>query len=450
MIAENKGPRAAGAFTVAAVLVFLSSFGWTTLNAQDSIAAPVRIDRTAVEGNKITASDVILREIPFAFPSVLSAADLTLIRNKVQNLRLFNRVELRLDEQDGVNVLTVLVTESWYFFPSPVFSVEEHDWKKISYGLQLTDSNFRGRNEKLRVGGSLGYNPSYSLNYSIPWVGDRLRLMLSVGLSQRSNENRLLNFKEDRLGFNLRVGKRLSLELETEVQFSLTRIRVPREFQTFSVSGMGEDIAPSLSWQVRWEHRDLTEYPSKGAYLAVNLQRTGFGKNQPDYWRMTLDGRYYKPLLSSLSLDVRQLFILDSGTMPLYDRVFLGYNERIRGYYNLVLPNPALYADYKSYNISLTSIEIRFSLLPVRYFSIKNGPLIPSLFRNLKFGISAGLFVDSGIVWRNAGEIRWNDFLTGYGVGLHLHLPYINVLRIEYALNKFGRGQFIIDTGVSF
>jgi hypothetical protein len=165
---------------------------------------------------------------------------------------------------------------------------------------------------------------------------------------------------------------------------------------------------------------------------------------------MTIDGRYYRPVLGPVSLAVRQLFILNDGTMPVYARVFLGFNERIRGYYNLILPDPARYADYRSYSISLTSLEIRFPILPIRYFSIENGPLIPSLFRNLKFGLSAGFFVDSGIVWRNAGDVRLNDFYTGYGVGLHIHLPYINVLRLEYALNRTGRGEFIIDTGISF
>jgi hemolysin activation/secretion protein len=182
----------------------------------------------------------------------------------------------------------------------------------------------------------------------------------------------------------------------------------------------------------------------------VNVQRTGFGKGQPDFWRSTLDGRFYAPISGPLSFGVRELLILSSGTMPLYDRVFLGFNERIRGYYNLVLPDPARSSEYSRYNISLTSIELRFPILPIRYVTIKNGPLIPSLFRNLKFGLSAGVFVDSGIVWRNAGELRWNDLYTGYGVGLHIHLPYINVLRLEYALNKTGRGQFILDAGVSF
>ncbi len=432
------------------ILVFFSLLWTRTLVGQSVLDAPVRIDRVAVEGNKVTDGDVILREIPFTFPAVLSPEDLKLVKNRVQNLRLFNRVELRLDERGGENVLTILVTESWYIFPAPVFFTNERAWNKISYGLELSDNNFRGRNEKLRLGGWLGYNPSYFLNYSVPWVGERMRLMLGLGVSQRQSENKVFNFQEDRLGFNLRLGKRLSLELETDVQFSLTRVKVPPEYQPFSASGNGQDIVPSLSWQVRWEHRDLTEYPRKGTFIAVNVQRTGFGKSQPDYWRMTFDGRFYEPLVGSLSLGVRQFFILNGGNMPVYDRVFLGFNERIRGYYNMILPDPTRYAEYRSYNISLTSLEFRFTLLPVRYFSIKNGPLIPSLFRNLKFGISAGVFVDSGIVWRNAGEIRWNDFTTGYGIGIHIHLPYINVLRVEYALNKMGRGQFIIDTGVSF
>jgi outer membrane protein assembly factor BamA len=432
------------------ILGLFALLGTQTLVGQDAIDAPIRIDRVVVEGNKITDSNIILREIPFNFPAVLSADDLKLIRNRVQNLWLFNRVELRVNERDNQNVLTIQVTERWYIFPAPVFFVSDRDWSKISYGIEMTDSNFRGRNEKLRLGGWLGYNPSYFLNYSIPWVGERERLMLGFGISRRQSENKIFNFQEDRLGFNLKVGKRLSLELETDVQFSLTSLKLPPEYQAFSVSGKRQDIVPSLSWQVRWEHRDLTEYPRKGTYLAVNIQKTGLAKGQPDYWRMTFDGRFYKPLLGSLSMGVRQLFILNGGNLPLYDRVFLGFNERIRGYYNLILPDPARFANYNSYNISLTSLEFRFPLLPVRYFSIENGPLIPSLFRNLKFGLSAGIFVDSGIVWRNAGEIRLNDFYTGYGVGIHIHLPYINLLRIEYALNRMGHGQFIIDTGVSF
>ena len=438
-------------FRVAAGLfAFFALFVWKALPAQEAIPSPVRIDRVEAAGNKITAQDVILREIPFAFPAVLSADDLKLIQNRVQNLRLFNRVELRVDEREGLNVLTVLVTESWYIFPSPVFFISERDWSKLSYGLQLSDGNFRGRNEKLRVGGWFGYNPSYFLSYSVPWIGEEQRLNLSVGLSQAKAVNKIFGFQEDRLGFNVKLGKRLSLKLDTSLQFSLTRVSLLPEYQSFSVSGSGRDLVPNLSWLTRWDNRDLAEYPRKGTYLSLNVQRTGFARTQPEYWRMTVDGRFYQPVLGTSALAVRQLFILNSGFMPVYDRIFLGYNERVRGYYNLVLPDPARFAEFPSYSISLTSLEFRFPILPIRYFSIENGPLIPSLFRNLKFGLSAGFFVDNAFVWRSAADIRLKDFYTGYGAGLHFHLPYIDVFRIEYALNKFGRGQLIFNAGISF
>ena len=61
-----------------------------------------------------------------------------------------------------------------------------------------------------------------------------------------------------------------------------------------------------------------------------------------------------------------------------------------------------------------------------------------------------GIFIDSGIVWQDKSEFILRNFFTGFGGGLHLHLPYINILRLEYAVNDKGENQFIIDAGVAF
>lgn len=442
------GKRRAAA---AGILFALASFlPVLLLRAQTGVRGPVRIVAAVAEGNKITASDVILREIPFAFPAVLTDADIELIQNRVQNLHLFNRVELRVDERPEGGTLVVGVTESWYLWPSPVLFLSDGDWHKLSYGAQLTDGNFRGRNEKLRIGGWFGYNPSYSLGYSIPWIGDRLRLSLGVSAFRRRTESRIFAFAEDRVGFSLTVGRRISLELQTELQFSLQRVTLPAGYAGYSASGSGRDLVPTFDWRIRWEHRDLVEYPKSGAYLAADIMRSGWGAGQPDFWRATLDARGYAPLAGSVSIGARQLLILSSGALPVYDRVYLGYGERVRGYHSLILPDPALFADYGRYQISLTSLELRFPIIPIQYVTIKNVPLVPNLFKNLKLGLSAGVFFDGALIWRNAREISWANLYAGYGVGLHLHLPYINVLRLEYALNNRGRGEFIAGTGVSF
>jgi outer membrane protein assembly factor BamA len=411
---------------------------------------PIVIDEVQVLGNEKTKSYIILREIPYQFPDTLEQADLLIIQNRIQNLFLFNRVELLVNEQTIGNQLIILVTESWYFFPAPTLFINERDWSKISYGLQLSHSNFRGRNEKLNLGGWLGYNPSFYINYHNPWIDEDLRLILGAGVFKRKNENKIFLFDEDRLGFDLTLGRKLTLFLDAQINFSYQRVKLPEQYQEYSLSNTGSDIVPTLRVQFKWDSRDLFEYPKSGLFLTYNFRKVGFTSRQPDFWRFEFDNRAYLPIYNQLSLAARQLFILHSGELPIYERVFLGFAERIRGYFNRVFPDPSLYEQYTSTQISLTSFELRFPILPIRYFSFKNGPILPSVYHNLKFGISGGVFVDSGITWQNASEISANNLFTGFGAGIHIHLPYIYVLRIDYALNDKGLGQFIIDAGVSF
>ena len=62
-------------------------------------AFPVEIQNVQIVGNEKTKSYIILREIPYQFPDTLSQADLLIIKNRIQNLFLFNRVELIITEQ---------------------------------------------------------------------------------------------------------------------------------------------------------------------------------------------------------------------------------------------------------------------------------------------------------------------------------------------------------------
>lgn len=43
-----------------------------------------------------------------------------------------------------------------------------------------------------------------------------------------------------------------------------------------------------------------------------------------------------------------------------------------------------------------------------------------------------------------------NGHFTGYGLGLHIHLPYINIFRIDHAWDENGRGEWILEAGVVF
>jgi len=430
--------------------VILLLFAFSRFYGQEPVHFPIAIDKVILVGNEKTKPNIILREIPFTFPDSLSQQDLLLIRNRIQNLYLFNRVELEIVQQQGTNILLIMVTESWYFLPLPLVFINEHDWNKISYGMQLTHYNFRGRNEKLSIGGWLGYDPSFFIRYFNPWIGYKSRLIFGLGMSKMKKANKIFDMDENRFGFDVTVGRKLSLYLQTEINFDMKRIKLPAEYKQFSVSKNGTDWVPSLSYQIRWDRRDLYEYTKKGFLISYSIRKTGFTSNQPDFWRYNFDNRLYIPIYRSLSLASRQLFNFTQGKTPIYDRLFLGFGERIRGYFDDVFPNPALYEKYTSTNISLTNLELRFPLLPIRYFSWQDGPVMSQLYRDLKFGISAAVFMDSGIAWQDRSEFTLENFYTGYGLGLHFHLPYVYVLRFDYAWNDKGRGQLIIDVNASF
>nr|NIW78704.1 hypothetical protein [Calditrichia bacterium] len=158
--------------------------------------SPIKVDSVLIYGNEKTEDRVILREIPFQFPAHLEMADFQLIKNRLTNLFLFNRVALGITRQGQKKLLLIQVTESWYIYPVPIFFVNERDWDKLSYGFQVSHFNFRGMNEKLSIGGWLGYNPSFFIHYNNPWVGKKLKLILGFNLFGKKVSNRFFDFDE--------------------------------------------------------------------------------------------------------------------------------------------------------------------------------------------------------------------------------------------------------------
>ncbi len=401
----------------------------------------VKIDTVVVRGNKKTRPEVILREIPFTFPATLTRDDLQLIQQRIRNLFLFNRVELQVDSLDHRQALVIQVTEIWYFYPVPILFLNERSWSKISYGLSLLHFNFRGRNEKIMLGGWLGYNPSLFIDYQNPWFGGNKKLILGFSLFKKRTRNKLYSFDEQRRGIELTLGKRFNLYLSNQVLFSLQRVELPAEYRAYSASESGRDWVPKIEYQLFWDRRDLYEYPKKGFYLQYNLSRTGFSSHQPQFWRFKFDHRLYLPLYRGLSVGVRNLLITNQGNPPIYDLTYFGFEERIRGYFNRI---------FTANNLMLQSVEFRFPLIPIHYFTW-NAPSILSAFTaNMKYGLSAGIFADTGIVWNRPEQFSLRRFFSGVGAGLHFHVPFINLLRLEYVLNDAGNTQLIFDFSTSF
>jgi len=415
-----------------------------------------------VEGNQHTKTYVILREMKTAVGQPLDPELLAGDQKRILNLGLFERVEIEAAPAPAGVQIVVTVYEYWYLYPFPIFFVNDRDWGKLSYGAGLLHFNFRGRREVLSFSGWAGYNPSLQLDYSNPWMLGDTHLFGHLQIFTRKVQNRFLHdndqdVDEKRLGANLSIGKRFGYFTFFSLHFGYSEIRFDPgtvlDAQGRNVvptlDPSGRDRLPTLGATFLYDGRDLHEYPRAGTYVRLWGRRTGFGDRFIHYYRYGFDLRRYQKISRNLSLAMRSMADLSHDEVPVHDLVNFGFKYRVRGHF---------YRRLHGDNLAMGSVELRVPILPWRYYSLTDesmpsgglGNAVGRLTQNLKFGISAGLFVDYGIIWNREDEFQLDTGRGGAGLGLHFHVPFLDVLRFEGAVNEDGRIEGFVDIGASF
>lgn len=412
-----------------------------------SSGSEVVVGKIVVSGNKITDSNVIIREMHHRVGVVFKPEFLAYERDRIYSLGLFNRVEIYHSVNEDRATIFVDVHERWYIFPVPVFGIKDRDWRKVYYGLGIVHHNFRGRNEKLWGGFAIGYDPWISTLYSNPAIFGRDDLFLETQFAYTRTKNRSLlydaelrDFNETRYIFDLTTGRRFSLFSTLTVSLGYRLISTSEFIPGHTRSSDGADDFMIGSVSFTFDSRDIREYPMYGTFFRAAISKSGFGRSHVDHFRSLIDARRYIPVSSRLSIAGRAYTSVAGGRpLPHYSHMFIGYEEKIRGHYNDI---------FEGENLFLSSLEARFRLLGPRYYEW-NSAIAPE-FSLLRYGINLALFGDMGTTWFRDERVHQLKPVKGFGAGVHLLLPYSGVLRLEYAWNEALDGEFIIDLFVMF
>lgn len=420
-----------------------------------------------ISGNKKTKPGVILREMQTQIGDSATTAELQYDASRIESLGLFTRVDFSLEKQPNGVTLHIVVTEQWYLFPFPIFyfNDREYSWDKASYGMSLLHTNFRGNAELLAIAGWLGYNPGAYLTYTIPAIKGNRRYFLNTQFFHYRIRSKSLDIvgqksDENQTGGSLAFGIRLNLINSVQLSIGYSRIKYnpPAAGQTLNPAGL--DNLPRIGMSYTRDSRDLVWYPSQGSLLSVSYQKTGiWGDRYIDFRHVVFDVRSYHSIYKKVIFAGRILSSLSEGALPVYNRAFFGYTTRIRGRFD---------ERYEGENLALASLELRFPIIPVRYIQLENNNL-KGYGKNLKLGMSGSLFIDAGSLWiqrQNLGRYKSGElqlsggyfglqtkpekWLRGFGLGLNLHLPYVQIARIEMGFDDDFNHEFIFDAQVSF
>jgi len=426
-------------FNYIPVIFLIFTLCFSVVNGQDSLKT---IQNIVIMGNEVTDDNVILRELLVQLGDRPDELKLQESRQRLMNLYLFNRVEFKLYPQDEKSfILLIEVTEKIYFYPLPILSIHERDWSKWSYGLSAVDRNFRGQNEYIWVGFWFGYRPGFGLRFSDQWAGDSLHLNTGFSVTKSTITHRTIpDMEESHITGSIMLGKWWGHHFNTAISFHYDRIDVGPDFQYLMQSGNFIEHTFGVELAIRHDTRDLYYFPSNGWFNNIKLFKYGFFESYNHYNRVELDLRKYQkvgPIILAGRFYQNSLF----GNVPVYRMNYIGYSERVRGHF---------YESAEGRHVQILSAETRFNLIPVQYFSLDLPPLPAQYLHNLKFGVSASLFIDSGTIWNTSFEHHIDNYKTGFGFGLLFHLPYVEVFRIDCGFNRDWQSQVIFEVGVVF
>jgi len=417
------------------LFLFLST---NIIHADEIISG--KISQIIIMGNETTDENVILRELLVNKGDIANDTLLNQSKKRLQNLLLFNRVELTLLPQESNYILLIEVTERLYIYPLPIFTLHDRDWDKISYGVSLSHQNFRGQNEKLRTAFWFGYRSGYGIAYSDQWAGDSLHLTTFFDLGKYVLEHSTMGFEERHIASSAAVGKWWNYNFKTEFLLLFDHLNVDNDIAQLLHSKKSTETIWGTRIYLRYDTRDLYAYPSKGWLGFLQITKYGLFQEYNNYWKLYLDVRnYWKLGLFTIASRINQSYLF--GQIPIYRENYIGFSERIRGHFFDV---------YQGNHIHSGNIEIRFPIFPIRYFTFDSKILPESYSRNLKFGINASIFMDTGIAWSKSKDYGINNFHTGFGAGLHFRVPYVEVVRLDYGFNRDFEGQIIFEIGNSF
>lgn len=396
-----------------------------------------------IVGNETTKDFIILREMSLTTGSPVTAEALEHDRNRIYNLGLFNKVDIDTVVNGRAVNLHVRVHERWYVFPFPIVGFKYRNPKNLFYGAGLMHQNFRGRNEKLFFMFALGFDRWVQLGFQTPKLtsDDDVFLRSSVHYARvQSLGERDELYQQTQFSAQLSIGKRFGLYQSAMgwVNYDIWQVSAPMPGRTASATG--RDAYITFGVRYTYDTRNIREYTTDGWFASAQIAKYGLGESAVNFFKLSYDARYFRPVPGDLTFAARTYGTFSGGgVIPNYRREYFGYDERIRGYFNNVFEGEHMIGG---------SAELRFPILSPRYVYVPYSWL-PE-FSLLRYGLYAGLFADVGRIWERHEPISVQGWKSGFGGGLHFLLPYSIVVRTEYAINNRGRGQVVLDFGVSF
>lgn len=388
----------------------------------------VYVERINVRGNTRTLDHVIRREFDLGEGDAYNKVFIDRAERRLNNLGFFNRV--RITNEPGSAPDRVVINVDVEDKATGSFSIAAgySTADGVLGDVSLSESNFLGRGQFVRIGGSLGQR-SRGLEFSFTepyFLGYRIAAGFDL-FSKFSDNNATSRFTSQTTGATIRATLPITEEFSVTARYSLyqTEIKVPNKADQpyndclLQIPGQpnivgvqacldngeasiaikearGERITSLAGLTFAYNSLDNSKNPRNGFYAELRPEFAGLGGDSK-FFRISGDARYYREVYDDVVGFVRLQggHTMGFGNEPLriIDHNFLGPNL-VRGFApsgigprDVSSPSTASTAALGGTTYFGGSLEVQFPI-----------PLLPK-----EIGIRGAVFADAGTLFNFDG-----------------------------------------------
>jgi outer membrane protein insertion porin family len=413
-----------------------------------------------VQGNTRTKDKVIRRELAVKPGDVYDTVLVDASRQRLENLNYFSQVQTvptdtMIPGRKDLNVIVEEKRTGSFNFGAGFSTIDS----LVGFAeLQQTNfdifgwPNFVGGGQRLRIRGQYGIERADAeISFTEPYF---LGYRLSFGAEAFYRNATFLSPYYDQSNYGGALQLRypvndfiaVNAEFKTEgisiydVSTSIPQIAGGTFNGATLPNQQGSYFRNALSGGINFDNRDNLFLTRKGTFVALNMFLASItGQQDVDDYGISLEGSQHFSLPWDLIFLAKgQLATVDtvdgSGDVPIFDRLFLGGANNLRGFqFREVGPNNGgVY--YGGNSLGYGTLEMTF-------------PVITR--------VRGAFFVDAGYVNQNSWDFNGSDYNADYGFGVRLDLP-IGPIRIDYGIPfvsdqyNGGGGQIQFNIGYQF
>ena len=381
----------------------------------------IEIKGVPEEDQQLIRSEMLSRE-----NSTLVIPDVEADRRHLNQIGLYRSVTIEIiNEPEGAVLLVEVVPRARFL---PVIAMGKSEGNSFSAGGGINALDFPRKRLMFSGKGRLGGEKRIELNLHNPGLrSEAIHFEYSFFGADRFND--FDQYQEKSIDSEIRLSRRLSENVWTGGM--LGWFFLDSDIPGITLSKDNNDHIPRLGVYLKYDTRDLLSITRKGWYNEILLTRNGgmFGVGESRYWNMVMDFRRYQPVAPRHVIFLSLLSRLRTGEVgreiPLHQDFHIGGTNTVRGW-NRDSANGK--------NELIGTAEYRYRVMEPR-------KLLKGWFGDgFHLGMELALFADSGKAWGNPAGYGKSDVLTGYGFGLRLLLPFVNVIRFDFAFGEPGEG----------